>query len=93
MGLDGSDVSRSKFPLPNLGSQLDKICKDVYQGRGFAIVRGLDVDAFKPDDLAIIYIGVSSYVAERRGKQDQRGSMLCKSSRHQDVRNYLLTLA
>ncbi|OTB14990.1 hypothetical protein K445DRAFT_12270 [Daldinia sp. EC12] len=75
-GLDGSEVSRALFPLPTLGTHLDKLCEDVYSGRGFVIVRGLDPDAFSNEDMTIIYLGVSSYIAERRGKQDHRGSML-----------------
>ncbi|KAF8846804.1 Clavaminate synthase-like protein [Acephala macrosclerotiorum] len=74
--LDGEKVSRSTFPLPNLGKQLDKTCEDVYDGRGFAIIRGLDPDVFSTEDLTVVYLGMSSYVGERRGKQDQRGSML-----------------
>lgn len=58
-------------------------CDDVYDGRGFAIVRGLDVDQFSTGDMAIIYLGISSYIAERRGKQDHEGSMI--SITHSDA--------
>lgn len=53
-----------------------KARNDVYEGRGFAIVRGLDPDVYALEDLTVVYLGISSYVGERRGKQDQRGSML-----------------
>lgn len=79
-GVDGNEVSRDTFPLPKLGVVLDKICSDVYEGRGFGIVRGLDPDAFSIEDLTVVYLGISSYIGERRGKQDQRGSMLSKWS-------------
>ncbi|AEO71829.1 uncharacterized protein THITE_2148420 [Thermothielavioides terrestris NRRL 8126] len=75
-GLDGSEVSRANFPLPNLSRKLEAVCADVYEGRGFAIVRGLDPDAYTVEDLTVVYLGISSYIGERRGKQDQRGSML-----------------
>jgi hypothetical protein len=65
--------------LPNLGKELDKVCQDVYEGRGFSIVRGLEPEDYELEDLTVIYLGISSYVAERRGKQDQRGSMLSGS--------------
>ena len=74
--LDGEEVDRSTFPLPKLGKHLDQIRDDVYHGRGFAIVRGLDPEEYSVEDLTVVYLGVSSYVAERRGKQDQRGSVL-----------------
>ncbi|KAK3934286.1 putative taurine catabolism dioxygenase TauD [Diplogelasinospora grovesii] len=75
-GLDGNKVSKETFPLPKLGKELDKVCQDVYEGRGFSIVRGLKPEDYELEDLTVIYLGISSYVAERRGKQDQRGSML-----------------
>lgn len=52
------------------------MCRDVYDGRGFGIVRGLDPDDYEIADLTTIYLGISSYIAQVRGKQDQRGSML-----------------
>lgn len=68
------------FLLPRLGDILDDICTQIYDGRGFAIVRGLDPDAYSVEDVTIVYLGISSYIGERRGKQDQRGSMLSMSS-------------
>lgn len=64
------------FPLPTLGPRLEQIRDDVYEGRGFAILRGLDVDSFSEEELVVVYLGVTSYVAETRGKQNQRGDML-----------------
>ncbi|KAK3317075.1 hypothetical protein B0H66DRAFT_535309 [Apodospora peruviana] len=75
-GLDGHKVTKALFPLPNLGKVLTKIRNDVYSGHGFAIVRGLDPDAYPLPDLTVIYLGISSYIGQQRGKQDQRGSML-----------------
>jgi hypothetical protein len=75
-GLDGDQVDRGNFPLPILSKRLERASCDVYEGRGFVIIRGVDPDAFSAEDFAVIYLGVSSYIAERRGKQDQRGSML-----------------
>jgi len=85
--LDGNQVSRETFPLPVLGKQLDAICVEVYEGRGFAIVRGLEPDDYVVEDLTVIYLGISSYIGERRGKQDQRGSMLMHVIRRNDERD------
>ncbi|KAK0732899.1 hypothetical protein B0T26DRAFT_294 [Lasiosphaeria miniovina] len=76
LGLDGQKVTKAVFPLPNLGKRLDAICHDIYDGKGFAVVRGLNPDDYDVADLTIVYLGISSYVAGRRGRQDQRGSML-----------------
>ncbi|PVH87640.1 Clavaminate synthase-like protein [Cadophora sp. DSE1049] len=74
--LEGHEVNRSSFPLPTFGQTLEQAAEEVYDGKGFVIVRGLDPDAYTAEDLTVIYLGISSYIAERRGKQDQRGSML-----------------
>ncbi|SPN97377.1 related to TfdA family oxidoreductase [Cephalotrichum gorgonifer] len=76
LGLDGTEVGMATFPLPTLGPQLERAKQDVYDGRGFVIIRGLDVDLFSDEDLVIVYLGVTSYIAEKRGKQNQRGDML-----------------
>jgi hypothetical protein len=52
------------------------MCHDLYDGKGFGIVRGLNPDDYTLSDLTIVYLGITSYIAEVRGKQDQRGSML-----------------
>lgn len=77
--IDGELVSCETFPLPQLSAELDKVCTRVYEGIGFAVVRGLDPEQYTPEDFAVVYLGISSYVAERRGRQDQRGSMLSRS--------------
>lgn len=45
-------------------------------GRGFFILRGLDPKKYDPTDNVIIYVGVSCYVAERRGTQDEKNNCL-----------------
>ncbi|KAL8381026.1 hypothetical protein RB595_005357 [Gaeumannomyces hyphopodioides] len=75
-GLESHQVSRDTFPLPTLKERLRSVCDDVYEGRGFAIVRGLDPDSFSVADFTIIYLGISSYIGGRLGRQNQEGSML-----------------
>ncbi|KAL9096765.1 MAG: hypothetical protein Q9165_001253 [Trypethelium subeluteriae] len=75
-GLEGDKVSKDNFPLPNLGQQLEELRDQVYRGRGLAIVRGLEPQKYSATDLVVVYLGISSYIAERRGKQDQQGSTL-----------------
>jgi hypothetical protein len=71
-----STVTRATFPLPDLGKRLVQLQDLIYDGPGFVIVRGLKLEAYGDVDIAVIFLGVSSYIAERRGKQDRRGSML-----------------
>jgi len=42
------------------------------------VIRGLDIDKYGDHDSASIFLGISSYIAETRGKQDRRGSMISR---------------
>ncbi|KAK0739985.1 hypothetical protein B0T18DRAFT_331684 [Schizothecium vesticola] len=76
LGLYGSDVSPSTFPLPTLGPRLLGLALAVHSGRGFALVRGLDPDDFSQEDNVVIFLGISSYIGPKRGRQDEEGNML-----------------
>jgi len=73
LGLEGQKINPNNFPLPTLGSILQQMAVDLYQGRGFATLRGLDVDAYCTDDATVLFLGVSSYIGNRFGKQDLNG--------------------
>ncbi|KAK3693741.1 hypothetical protein B0T22DRAFT_48912 [Podospora appendiculata] len=73
---DGDLVAPSNFPLPTLGKKLDALSREVHFGKGFAVVRGIDPASFSVEDLTLVYLGVQSYIAEERGRQDKRGNML-----------------
>lgn len=34
------------------------------------------MDSFSEEELVVVYLGITSYVARTRGKQNQRGDML-----------------
>lgn len=76
MGLDVSEVNRSNFPLPTFGEKLKGLSTVVHDGPGFFVLRGLDPNDLSKLDNAILFVGVSSYLAERRGRQNQDGMML-----------------
>ncbi|KAI0974524.1 hypothetical protein F4678DRAFT_470516 [Xylaria arbuscula] len=74
--LDGNLVNQDNFRLPSLGPKLRVLSEDIYNGRGFHIVRGLDPSDYSVEDLAIIRLGVQAYIADQCGRQDHRGNML-----------------
>ncbi|KAI0599894.1 hypothetical protein F4775DRAFT_98737 [Biscogniauxia sp. FL1348] len=84
LGKMGKDVDQSSFPLPSLAKTLTAIRDNIYQGRGFSTIRGLDVDEFCPDDLVTVYLGITSYIGEVRGKQNQNGVMLINVMNNSD---------
>lgn len=62
LGLDLATIAKSDFPLPTLGPKMDAIGRELADGRGFAVLRGLDVDRYELDDLEKIYWGLCSYL-------------------------------
>jgi hypothetical protein len=70
------DVSQETFPLPTLASNLRNIAQQVHNGKGLAIFRGLDPSKHTHMENAIVFLGVSSYIAEQRGVQDKFGNMI-----------------
>ncbi|OAA82474.1 TfdA family oxidoreductase [Akanthomyces lecanii RCEF 1005] len=76
LGLDGDLVDRTNFPLPQLSKKLNAMRHEVYNGRGFALLRGLDVNAYSVDDSTIIYLGIQCYIGNKFGRQDKKGNMM-----------------
>lgn len=76
LGQDGDRVDKTNFPLPTLGPKLNKLSRDVHYGKGVCVIRGLNPASYSVEDLMLAYLGVQSYIAEQRGRQDKRGNML-----------------
>ncbi|KAK5663657.1 hypothetical protein OQA88_4088 [Cercophora sp. LCS_1] len=76
LGQDGYLVGPDSFPLPNLGAKLKGLSRDIHHGRGFGMVRGIEPASLSVEDLTLVYLGIQSYIAEQRGRQDKRGNML-----------------
>ncbi|KAI1190656.1 hypothetical protein F5B17DRAFT_49775 [Nemania serpens] len=74
--LDGNLVHQDNFPLPTLGPKLRAVADDIYNGKGFHVIRGLDPNDYSVEDLAIIQLGIQAYIADQCGRQDHRGNML-----------------
>ncbi|KAJ3541802.1 hypothetical protein NM208_g4434 [Fusarium decemcellulare] len=64
-------LTAETFPLPQeLHDRLRKISHDVYEGRGFGVLRGLRPEIFTEEENVLVYGGISSHVAPERGFQD-----------------------
>ena len=55
-GLELADIGWEQFPLGSLAGRLARIGEEVEHGRGFAVLRGIDVDAYPLDELEKLYI-------------------------------------
>ncbi|KAJ5682388.1 hypothetical protein N7462_005553 [Penicillium macrosclerotiorum] len=62
-------INESTFPLPNLRPVLRDLSKEIHNGRGFFVLRGLRIDAYSREENIIIYTGVSSHIGSIRGRQ------------------------
>jgi hypothetical protein len=76
--LDGDLVNKENFPVPNLQHVLRKCCRELHDGKGFVILRGLDLAKYSVEDGMVIFLGIQSYIAEQRARQDDKGNMVGK---------------
>jgi hypothetical protein len=76
LSLGPESVSQETFPLPKLRAKLGAIANDLHNGIGFTVLRGLDPAKYTALDNVLLYLGVTSYIAEKRGCQDSSGNMI-----------------
>ncbi|KAK6504434.1 hypothetical protein TWF506_002633 [Arthrobotrys conoides] len=63
-------VSAETFPISDsLKAKMKQTVSNLYDRRGFAVVRGLDSSRYTPMERAIIFMGLSSYVGGKLGMQ------------------------
>ena len=74
-GLDIIRITRDKFPLPNFGAVLAEIREELIDGRGFAMIRGLDLERLTKPQYAAAFWGVGTYLGEALC-QNRDGHML-----------------
>jgi hypothetical protein len=68
-------LARADFPLPRLTPLLAGLRDQIETGLGFALVRGLDVDAYPPDVLAAMYWGIGTHLGTAIA-QNAKGDVL-----------------
>lgn len=74
-------MSSDTFPLPTLGPKLRRLAADIHRGKGFAVIRGLNPVDFSDEDNVVVFLGISSYIGAKRGRQDENGNMLSTSQK------------
>ena len=66
--------------------RLSQLAVKLHMGRGFFVLRRLSPKSYTGEENAIIFVGISSYIAEKRDGQDAGGNTLGKTS-YQSRRN------
>jgi hypothetical protein len=76
-------MNTNNFQLATFAGKLRQSAVEVHSGRGFVNIRGAELDRYSPEDSVIIFLGLSSYIGEKRAKQDDQGNMLMHTSNAQ----------
>lgn len=61
--------------MPNLHTVLREQSRTIHFGRGFFVLRGIPVDKYTREENLIVYTGVSSHVADLRGRQERKNAV------------------
>ncbi len=68
-------IDRDRFPLPTLRPRLKGIERELMEGRGFVLLRGLPRERWSNDDLCLAYWGIGSHLG-RPWPQNHPGHVL-----------------
>lgn len=72
---DFLDLGVDDFPLPTLSRRLGAIEKELMDGRGFALLRGLPRERWSNDDMCLAYWGIGAHLG-RPWPQNHHGHLL-----------------
>ncbi|HEX2827535.1 MAG TPA: TauD/TfdA family dioxygenase [Burkholderiales bacterium] len=70
-----ADISPASFELESLAPRLSALLRELLEGRGFVLMRGLPVDRYTREQTAIAYMGIGSYLGRPRS-QNAKGHLL-----------------
>ena len=59
-----AELTRSDFPLQSLGHKLLEVQQEVLHGRGFAVLRGIDVSSGDKELLGRMYWGIGTWLGD-----------------------------
>lgn len=74
-GLGLTDIAKADFPLPVLGPVMDAIAREVIDGRGFVLIRGVPVARYSRLEAAIAFWGMGRYIGDPVS-QNAKGHLL-----------------
>lgn len=63
-GLQIPNITREDFPLPGLSSTLAGFLKEMENGRGFVLLRGIPVENYSTEDSTLLYWGITTYLGD-----------------------------
>jgi hypothetical protein len=72
---DVLDITRDAFPLPTLGPELDRIARELIDGRGVVLIRGVPVERYGKARASSIYWGIGTHLGHP-WPQNAKGHLL-----------------
>jgi hypothetical protein len=57
-----AEIGRAEFPLTVLRPKLEQAVAEMYDGRGFLVLRGLPVERYSDDDVGLMFWGMGRYM-------------------------------
>ena len=75
-GLEFFAIDRDAFVLPGFGSTLAGIREELLFGRGFVLLRGLDIDLADRRRAAVAFWGISMHLGDEPLSQNAKGHVL-----------------
>lgn len=72
---DLRSVTKADFVIPKLGAKLQAALRELEDGRGFVLVRGLPIARYSSEEVALIYWGIGMHFGTPCA-QNARGDML-----------------
>jgi hypothetical protein len=65
-GLAWRDITRDDFPLPGLNAELTAAARELEEGRGIVLLRGLPVERYSEDELRQLLWGLGTHLGVAR---------------------------
>ena len=72
---DVLDITRDAFPLPTLAPELTRITRELINGRGVVLIRGVPVDRYGKERASSIYWGIGTHLGNP-WPQNAKGHLL-----------------
>lgn len=72
---DFLNIGKEQFPLPTLAARLKRIERELIDGRGFVLIRGLPRERYDNDAMCLAYWGIGAHLG-RPWPQNHHGHLL-----------------
>ena len=69
------EIGREDFPLPTLASRLKHVERDLIEGRGFVLLRGIPRERYSQAEMETLYWGIGMHLG-RPWPQNKKGHLL-----------------